>query len=106
MSESQTHRYCDYEGSDYRTAFWGGRDREYEDAAERIALGRLLPPSGGRLIEIGAGFGRLADLYAGYREVVLLDPEGKVSSQHRCSGLCCSAASGLSYSLWGFLSGP
>ena len=74
MSEHRPHAYCDYEGSDYRTAFWGGRDREFEDAAERIALRRLLPPSGGRLIEIGAGFGRLADLYAGYREVILLDP--------------------------------
>ncbi len=33
----------------------------------------LLPPAGRRLVEIGAGFGRLADLYAGYEEVVLLD---------------------------------
>jgi len=74
MPENETHDYCDYEGSDYRTAFWGDSKREYEDAAERIALRRLLPPVGGRLIEIGAGFGRLADLYAGYREVILLDP--------------------------------
>lgn len=62
---------CDYEGSEYRTEFWQGR--EYEDLAERIALGKLLPPRGERLIEIGAGFGRLADLYSGYGEVVLLD---------------------------------
>jgi len=62
---------CDYEGSEYRTEFWRGR--EYEDLAERIALGKLLPPWGERLIEIGAGFGRLTDLYRGYRQVVLLD---------------------------------
>lgn len=74
MPENEPHDYCDYEGSDYRTAFWGDHKREYEDAAERIALRRLLPPAGERLVEIGAGFGRLADLYAGYREVVLLDP--------------------------------
>ena len=74
MPENETHGYCDYAGSDYRTAFWGDSKRAYEDAAERIALRRLLPPVGGRLIEIGAGFGRLADLYAGYREVILLDP--------------------------------
>jgi len=74
MPERQPPGYCDYEGSDYRTAFWGHRQREYEDAAERIALRRLLPPVGERLVEIGAGFGRLADLYAGYREVILLDP--------------------------------
>lgn len=64
---------CDYEGSDYRTRFWG-RGREYEDLAERIALRKLLPPDGQRLVEIGAGFGRLADMYAGFRQVILLDP--------------------------------
>ena len=74
MPENEPSGYCDYEGSDYRGAFWGEGKREYENAAERIALRRLLPPAGGRLIEIGAGFGRLADLYGGYSEVVLLDP--------------------------------
>ena len=64
---------CDYEGSRYRYDFWEGQGREYEDLAERIALRRLLPPSGDVLIEIGAGYGRLADLYSGYRRVVLLD---------------------------------
>ncbi len=63
----------DYEGSRYRTDFWEGRGREYEDLAERYALRRLLPPSGEVLIEAGAGFGRLADLYQGYRRVVLVD---------------------------------
>lgn len=70
---AQSPRFCDYEGSDYRTDFWEGRGREYEDKSERIALRRLLPPSGGRLIDIGAGFGRLADLYAAYDEIVLMD---------------------------------
>ena len=62
---------CDYEGSPWRTAFWPGR--EYEDRAERLALAHLLPPRGKRLVEVGAGFGRLADLYRGYERVVLLD---------------------------------
>lgn len=64
---------CDYEGSRYQTEFWAGQGREYEDAAERIALQHLLPPRGRRLVEIGAGFGRLADLYRGYDQVILLD---------------------------------
>lgn len=64
---------CDYEGSDYQTRFWKKADRHYEDAAERVALRRLLPPVGDRIAEFGAGFGRLADLYAGYREVILVD---------------------------------
>lgn len=64
---------CNYEGSAYRTDFWEGRGREYEDLVERFALRKLLPPAGARLLDIGAGFGRLADLYTGYDEVILLD---------------------------------
>lgn len=64
---------CNYEGSDYRTRFWDGQGREYEDRVERIALRRLLPPAGGNLIDIGAGFGRLAGEFDGYQTVVLLD---------------------------------
>lgn len=64
---------CDYEGSDYRTRFWEGQGRDYEDQVERIALRRLMPPAGETLIEIGAGYGRLADEYRGYNKVVLFD---------------------------------
>ena len=64
---------CDYEGSDYRTRFWVGGGRDYEDRAERVALRRLMPPTGKTLIEVGAGFGRLADEYTGYDRVVLFD---------------------------------
>lgn len=63
---------CSYEGSRYRTEFWVA-ERAYEDGAERVALRALLPPQGHTLVEIGAGFGRLADLYAGYETVVLFD---------------------------------
>jgi SAM-dependent methyltransferase len=63
---------CDYEGYDYEGAFWAGR--EYEDAVERIALQKLLPERGGRLVEIGAAYGRLGDLYRGYEQVILVDP--------------------------------
>ncbi len=65
---------CDYEGSNYRTEFWENQGREYEDRVERIALRRLLPADGGRrLLEIGAGFGRLTEEYAAFDQVVLLD---------------------------------
>ncbi|MDH4208842.1 MAG: methyltransferase domain-containing protein [Anaerolineae bacterium] len=64
---------CDYEDYDYQGLFWAS-GRSYEDAVERIALNTLLPPTGHRLVEIGAAYGRLADLYAGYQQVVLLDP--------------------------------
>jgi SAM-dependent methyltransferase len=62
----------DYEGSKYSTEFWNPA-REYEDRAERIAIRAMLAPQGGRLIDIGAGAGRLGDLYLGYDEVILMD---------------------------------
>lgn len=70
---TDTPPICDYEGSNYRTRFWEGQGRNYEDQAERIALRRLMPPQGDTLIEIGAGYGRLADEYRGYQQVVLFD---------------------------------
>jgi ubiquinone/menaquinone biosynthesis C-methylase UbiE len=73
MKEKSVPRICNYEGSQYRTEFWGTSARAYEDAVERVALRQFLPPSGRRLIEIGAGFGRLADLYRGYQQIVLVD---------------------------------
>lgn len=63
----------DYEGSPYRQAFWEGQGRDYEDTVERFALRSLLPAHGVRIAEIGAGFGRLADLYLGYEQIILFD---------------------------------
>ena len=76
-------RVCDYEGSSYQTDFWVGQGREYEDLAERIALRHLVPPSGQRLLDIGAGFGRLAEFYSGYDQVVLLDYSRSLLRQAR-----------------------
>lgn len=64
---------CDYEGSNYRTEFWENRGRDYEDRVERMALRRLLPAEGTRLLEVGAGFGRLTSEYHMYQQVVVLD---------------------------------
>ena len=74
MSPTSTHPpIIDYEGSRYRTEFWEGQGREYEDLAERAAIRRLVPPRGDTILEAGAGFGRLAALYDGYRRVILMD---------------------------------
>jgi len=70
---AQPPQVIDYEGSDYQQRFWEQGGRAYEDLAERIALRKLLPPTGRRLVEFGAAFGRLADLYVGYEQVLLLD---------------------------------
>ena len=64
---------CDYEGSDYQESFWERGGRAYEDGAEALALRKLLPESGGRLLEVGAGAGRNTPRYAGFAEVTLLD---------------------------------
>lgn len=64
---------CDYEGSDYQQSFWEQGGREYEDRVEAIALRRLLPESGRRLLEIGAGAGRNTPRYRGFDQIVLLD---------------------------------
>ena len=70
---TETPRICDYEGSDYRTEFWEGQGRNYEDTVERQLLRQILPSHGKRLLEIGAGFGRLTEEYKAYEHVVLLD---------------------------------
>lgn len=63
---------CDYEVATYRKSFWENKRREFEDGAEHAALKSLLP-RGDRIIDLGAGFGRMADLYKDYKQVVLLD---------------------------------
>jgi SAM-dependent methyltransferase len=64
---------CNYEGSDYQSAFWDQGGREYEDRTEAIALKRLLPKSGNLLLELGAGAGRNTPRYVGFHRIVLLD---------------------------------
>jgi ubiquinone/menaquinone biosynthesis C-methylase UbiE len=72
MSESRPP-ICDYEGSDYQEKFWEHGSREYEDQVEAIALKRLLPGKGARLLEVGAGAGRNTSRYQGFQQIVLLD---------------------------------
>ena len=66
-------RICDYGDSTYRQDFWEGQGRDYEDAVERRVLKQLLPARGMRLLEVGAGFGRITNEYRMFRQVVLLD---------------------------------
>lgn len=73
MTVNDERPVCSYEGADYYGDFWAGRGRDYEDLAERIAIRRLLPPAGRRLLDVGGGFGRLAEFYAGYEQAVVLD---------------------------------
>jgi len=64
---------CDYEESDYRNRFWESKPRNYEDQTEHMALRRLLPPRGRRVVHLGAGFGRMTRELDGYDQVIALD---------------------------------
>ena len=70
---SQKPPVCDYEGSNYQQTFWETGGREYEDRVEEIAIRRLMPPGGRRLLELGAGAGRNTPRYTGFEQIVLLD---------------------------------
>lgn len=72
MHEKRTP-ICDYEGSDYQQQFWERGEREYEDRVEAVALRRLLPSGGMRMLEVGAGAGRNTLRYEGFQQIVLLD---------------------------------
>ncbi len=70
---NDTPPVCDYEGSGYRTDFWEGRGRDYEDLTERAALRRLLPDGGRRAAHLGAGFGRMSSELSAFDQVIVLD---------------------------------
>lgn len=54
---------ADYNGYDYKKIFWEDANRKYEDAADRMAIRRLLPAKMGKFADIAGGYGRLADEY-------------------------------------------
>jgi ubiquinone/menaquinone biosynthesis C-methylase UbiE len=70
---SKTPPVCNYEGSQYQKDFWDKGGRAYEDAVEAVALKRLLPESGGFMLELGAGAGRHTPRYLNYERVALVD---------------------------------
>jgi ubiquinone/menaquinone biosynthesis C-methylase UbiE len=73
MTDRQRQPICDYDGSDYQDRFWDRGGRDYEDQVEGVALARLLPTGGKRLLEVGAGAGRNTVRYGGFQQIVLFD---------------------------------
>lgn len=71
----------------YRDQFWAAR--EYEDRCDRLALRALLPTGGNRLIDVGAGFGRLVDEYGQFASVALVDasPTMLEAARERVAGM-------------------
>lgn len=62
-SKPQPKSISDYNGYDYKKIFWEDADRKYEDAADRMAIRRLLPKQMDQFVDIAGGYGRLADEY-------------------------------------------
>jgi len=79
--ESSGSSYQSYDFYDY-PRYW--QKRQYEDQAEKIALKKFLAliPQKASLIDIGGGFGRLAETYLAYcRDCLLVDPSQKLLAQ-------------------------
>ena len=73
--ENENYRkmpWKDYDGYDYHL-YWDSSVRLYEDHVERLALRQLLPSGQKSIVDLGANYGRLADEYRQFREVILVD---------------------------------
>ena len=62
-TEKLPESISDYNGYDYKKIFWEDADRAYEDAADRMAIRKLLPEHCGKFADIAGGYGRLANEY-------------------------------------------
>jgi ubiquinone/menaquinone biosynthesis C-methylase UbiE len=62
-----------YEGIEYKE-FWDGLQKRNLDELEHAIVRSLLPNSGRRIIDVGCGYGRLADCYIGrFQQVIMVD---------------------------------
>ena len=71
---------ADYNGYDYEE-YWREHDRAYEDAADRMAIRKLLPLKMQNFVDIGGGYGRLADEYLGRAKNVTIFDYSKTELQ-------------------------
>lgn len=70
-----------YEDVDYRQ-YWEGAARRKLDELERELVGELLPAHGNAIIDIGCGYGRLFDCYAGrFDHIVMFDGSASLLRQ-------------------------
>ena len=72
-SDLERDQYRFYEGVEYKH-FWDGLKRSKLDELEHAIVRELLPVSGRRIIDVGCGYGRLADCYLNrFSQVVMVD---------------------------------
>jgi len=83
ITETTRYNICNYSDTDY-AAFWEDHNREYEDNVERMALRQFISGISGSCLEIGAGYGRLVDVYARFcSDVLLIDYAPNLLEQAR-----------------------
>ena len=88
-----------YEGVEYQQ-FWTGRQKRSLDELEHAIVRILLPVSGRRIIDVGCGFGRLADCYLDrFEQIVMLDGSMSLLRQalEKTSGKAICIAGDLSH---------
>lgn len=69
--------YNIYEGVEYHE-YWAAADKQKLNELEHAIVRELLPPAGKRILDLGCGYGRMADCYLGrFQDVVMFD--GSVS---------------------------
>lgn len=62
-----------YDGIEYKE-YWNGSRKNKLNELEHSIVCHMLPKSGRRIIDIGCGFGRLADCYIGrFQQVIMVD---------------------------------
>lgn len=70
-----------YEGIEYEE-FWNDYPKRKLDELEHAIVRNLLPISGRRIIDVGCGYGRMADCYLGrFKQVIMVD--GSMSLLHQ-----------------------
>lgn len=88
-----------YEGIEYKD-FWKGLQKRKQDELEHTLVRGLLPAVGQRIIDVGCGYGRLADCYIQrFKQVVMVD--GSISllrqAQDRTEGQAIYVACDVSH---------
>jgi ubiquinone/menaquinone biosynthesis C-methylase UbiE len=72
-SDLEKDPYSLYEGVEYKH-FWAGLQKRKLDELEHTIVRNLLPISGHRIVDVGCGYGRLADCYISrFQQVIMVD---------------------------------
>lgn len=82
IDHAHIHRM--YEGIEYKDFWSEDKKRHMLDLLEHALVGSLIPSSGHRIVDLGCGFGRLADCYLDrFKQVIMVDGSMTLLQQAR-----------------------